>query len=75
MQMAQQLDRIPHDLIQFLHILLHQLLHQHYLENPDVWAREDAEHTQLPFDDDDDDFVPEPTDDELEYDEDEDDVV
>ena len=54
---------------------------QHYLENPDVWAREegfdveDIEHTQLPFEDDEDDFVPEPTDDELEYDEDEDDVV
>ena len=54
---------------------------QHYLENPDVWAREegfdveDIEHTQLPFEDDEEDFIPEPTDDELEYDEDEDEIV
>lgn len=52
---------------------------QNYLENPDAWARED-EHIQLPFSDediidDDDDIINEPTDDELEHDEDEDEIV
>lgn len=45
---------------------------QKYMDNPDAWSRDES-NTELPFDDD--DFIQEPTDDELLHDDDEDEIV